>query len=159
IVSLKVLDSQGSGQTSTVMAALQWCIDNQATYNIRVINLSLGHAPFEPYTTDPLCGLVEQAVPNGMAVVASAGNYGKSTNGQIVYGGIVSPGNSPAAITVGAVDTHQTVVRSDDTIASYSSRGPTAIDGLIKPDIVAPGNKVTSLAARYSTLYTTCASL
>src|ERR1041385_2540315 len=51
------------------------------------------------------------------------------------------------------VETHGTTRRSDDNIATYSSKGPTAIDGLIKPDIVAPGNKVVSISQKDSTLY------
>src|SRR2546427_5808945 len=60
-----------------------------------------------------------------------------------VYGGITSPGTEPAVITVGAMNTHKTATRADDTLASYSSRGPT-IDGLIKPDIVAPGSRIVA---------------
>ena len=57
-----------------------------------------------------------------------------------------------AVITVGAINTHDTPARSDDTVASYSSRGPTAIEGLIKPDILAPGNKVVSTTSPSTTL-------
>jgi serine protease AprX len=60
---------------------------------------------------------------------------------------IVSPGNSPYALTVGAVDAHATPQRSDDTLATYSSRGPTAYDLLIKPDIAAPGSHIASAEA------------
>ena len=59
-------------------------------------------------------------------------------------GGIVSPGHSPSVITVGALKTHGTPERSDDTLASYSSRGPTLFDKLLKPDLVAPGSGITS---------------
>ena len=145
IINLKVLDGSGAGLTSSVLQALDWCIRNRSKYNIRVINLSLGHPVYESYKTDPLCQMVESCVRNGIVVVASAGNYGKAADGSTLYGGISSPGNDPAAITVGAVNTHDTPARSDDTIATYSSCGPTAIDGLIKPDIVAPGNKVVSV--------------
>ena len=142
LVSLKVLDGLGSGNTSDVLAALDWCIKNKDRYQIRVINLSLGHQPFESYKTDPLCQMVEACVRNGIVVVVAAGNYGKGADGTTVYGGITSPGNDPAAITVGAINCHGTITRRDDDVASYSSRGPTAIDGLIKPDLVAPGNKI-----------------
>ena len=80
-------------------------------------------------------------------VVVAAGNLGR--NG---YATITSPGNSPYAITVGAMKTEGTPNRNDDLIASYSSRGPSWIDYEVKPDIVAPGNMVVSLLAPGSTL-------
>jgi serine protease AprX len=55
---------------------------------------------------------------------------------------ITSPGNDPYVITVGAMKDMGTVTRADDLMASYSSKGPTAIDNIVKPDIVAPGNHV-----------------
>jgi serine protease AprX len=83
-------------------------------------------------------------------VVAAAGNLGR--NG---YATVLSPGNSPHAITVGAMKTEETYPRNDDLIASYSSKGPTFIDLTVKPDIVAPGNLVVSLLAPGSTLANT----
>src|SRR3989441_4412915 len=85
-------------------------------------------------------------------VVASAGNRGKANDGSPILGGITSPGNSPYAITVGALNTWGTVSRSDDTVTTYSSRGPTPIDYAVKPDLVAPGNKIVSLEASGSYL-------
>jgi serine protease AprX len=152
IVSLRVLDATGSGYTSDVIAAIDWAIQNRARYNLRVINLSLGHPVFESYRTDPLCQAVERAVQAGLVVVASAGNYGRTADGIPIVGGIVSPGNSPAALTVGATNTLGTVQRSDDVMATYSSRGPTAVDGLLKPDLAAPGNRLVSTAALKSYL-------
>src|SRR5204863_4695058 len=90
----------------------------------------------------------------GLAVVAAAGNFGKLADGRAVRGGIVSPGNSPWAITVGALDTHGTPERSDDTVASYSSRGPTRYDLVLKPDLVAPGSHIVSTEAVGSLLST-----
>jgi subtilisin family serine protease len=66
----------------------------------------------------------------------------------------VSPGNSPYAITVGAIDTAGTISRSDDRVAAYSSRGPTVLDLAVKPDVVAPGSRLVSLEARGSLLST-----
>jgi serine protease AprX len=77
---------------------------------------------------------------NGIVVVTAAGNLGR--NG---YATVLSPGNSPRAITVGCMKTFQTYPRGDDLIASYSSKGPTYIDLTVKPDVVAPGNLVVSL--------------
>jgi serine protease AprX len=70
----------------------------------------------------------------------------------MVLGGITSPGNSPFAITVGATNTWGTIARNDDTVATFSSRGPTALDFAVKPDIAAPGVRVVSLQANNSTL-------
>ena len=65
--------------------------------------------------------------------------------GTPILGGITSPGNSPWAITVGALDTAGTVDRGDDRVAPYSSRGPTRFDFAVKPDVVAPGSGIVSL--------------
>jgi serine protease AprX len=101
-----------------VIAAVEWAATNRATYDIRVINLSLGHPVFEPAADDPLVQAVEAAVRAGIVVVASAGNCGyNSETGQSGYAGISSPGNAPSAITVGALDTKGTETR-DDTVAS-----------------------------------------
>src|SRR5207237_1991435 len=90
-----------------------------------------------------------------IVVVASAGNVGKNIQtGLAGYAGILSPGNAPSAITVGAVDTGNTTKRSDDTIPQYSSRGPTWYDAVAKPDLVAPGQNLVSDAAQSSTLFT-----
>ena len=69
-----------------------------------------------------------------------------------VFGAITSPGNSPYALTVGAIDTHGTPQRSDDTLATYSSKGPTRYDLVIKPDVVAPGSHIVSAEAAGSYL-------
>ena len=109
----------------------------------------------QPYRDDPLCEAVERAVQAGIVVVAAAGNFGRLADGTHVLGGTTSPGNSPHALTVGALDTHQTPERSDDTVATFSSRGPTRYDLIIKPDLVAPGAHVVSAEAPGSVLSTT----
>ena len=106
-----------------------------------MINLSLGAPVLQPYRDDPVCEAVERAVAAGIVVVAAAGNFGWTENGTAVCGGITSPGERPGAITVGAIDTHGTAKRSDDTLARYSSRGPTRYDLVLKPDLVAPGSR------------------
>ena len=152
LISLGVLDSNGKGSTSNVIAAIDWVIANKSTYNIRVINMSLGTPPKDSYKTDPLCLAARRAYNAGIVVVASAGNFGKDIYGNKLYGGINSPGIEPSVITVGAVNTYGTDNRYDDTVATFSSRGPTRgyttvngvrkYDNLIKPDIVAPGNRL-----------------
>ena len=147
LVNVRVLGADGSGLTSDVIAGIDWVIANRARYKIRVINLSLGHPVTEPAPTDPLCQAVARATAQGIIVVASAGNDGMTADGRTVLGSIVSPGNSPFALTVGALDTQGTAGRSDDTVASYSSRGPARYDLTVKPDVVAPGNRIVSLEA------------
>lgn len=154
LVDVRVLGSTGTGYTSDVIAGIDWAVANRAKYGIRLINLSLGHVVAEPSATDPLCQAVKRAADAKVIVVASAGNYGRTSTGAPVLGGISSPGNSPFAITVGAIDTVGTVDRSDDKVAAYSSRGPTAFDLAVKPDVVAPGTRITSLESPGSYLAT-----
>jgi serine protease AprX len=152
IVSLRVLGTDGAGDTSDVINAIDWAIAHKAEYQLRVINLSLGHPVFESYRDDPLCRAVERAVDAGLVVVAAAGNLGKTDDGRPVVGGVISPANTPAALTVGALNTLGTPQRSDDVMATYSSRGPTRFDGVLKPELVAPGNKIVAPAAAGSYL-------
>lgn len=154
IVALKVLDSQGAGSTSSVIAALEWVAANHLAYNIRVVNLSLGHPVYEPASTDPLVQAAEALVARGIVVVASAGNLGLDPRDKLPgYGGITSPANGARIIAVGAVDGQGTAARSDDRVADYSSRGPTRFDLIVKPDIVATGHRVVSLSAPGSYLF------
>lgn len=154
IISVKVLDRLGSGTVSQTIAALQWCIDNKTKYNIRVINMSLGHPVGESYTTDPLCQAAEAAWKSGIVVVCAAGNDGRSTEDPdpnvtdnegygTAYGSINSPANSPYVITVGAMKSTDGT-KANDRIATYSGRGPSRVDFVLKPDLVAPGNRVIS---------------
>lgn len=147
-VDVRVLGSEGVGYTSDVIAGIDWVVENRSRHKTRILNLSLGHPVVEPAAIDPLCRAVERAVAAGIVVVASAGNYGRADNGAMVLGGVTSPGNSPHAITVGAIDTKGTASTSDDVVAPYSSRGPTRFDFAVKPDVVAPGTRVVSLEAK-----------
>src|SRR5256886_4498327 len=76
LVSLKVLDANGQGAISNIIAALNWIIANRTTYNIRVVNLSVGAPIRESYWTDPLTLAVKQVTDLGITVVAAAGNLG-----------------------------------------------------------------------------------
>ena len=159
LVSLKVLDDHGGGYISNVIAALDWVVQNKALYNIRVVNLSVGAAVTESYLTDPLTLAAKRVVDAGVVVVTAAGNLGKNPQtGKLQYGSITAPGNAPWVLTVGAYSHEGTLTRRDDEMASYSSRGPTAGDFLAKPDVVATGTGIVSLAVPGSTFYSSKAS-
>src|SRR5207237_2093469 len=126
---------------------------NKDKYSIRIVNMSLGAPAVSSYKNDPVCRASRALVDAGIVVVAAAGNNGKDANGNKIYGQINSPGNEPSVITVGAANTFGTDARGDDGVATFSSRGPTRsystdatgvkhYDNLLKPDVVAPGNKL-----------------
>jgi serine protease AprX len=158
IVSLKVLDANGNGSIGNIISALDWVVANKAAYNIRVINMSVGASIKESYWTDPLTLAAKRVVDAGVVVVAAAGNVGKNAAGAEQYGGITAPGNAPWVLTVGASSSMGTPQRNDDTMASFSSRGPTYIDWGAKPDITAPGTGIVSLADPASQFYATKAA-
>ena len=165
LVNVRVLDGTGQGTVSSVIQGLSWVVAHKTDYGIRVLNLSLGHPIGESCTTDPLCQAVEAAWKSGIVVVCAAGNQGRLQSSQspdggsatdnegwgTAYGSIQSPANDPAVITVGAMKSVDGV-RADDAIATYSSRGPSRLDFVMKPDIVAPGNRIISVNADNSYL-------
>ena len=150
-VDLKVIGPEGWGLTSDLIRAMGWAIENKDKHDIRVANLSLGHAPLESYQQDPLCQAAEAMVEAGIVTVVSAGNLGRTDEHAKIWGSISSPGLDPLVITVYPVNTHGTLTHTDDTATSYGSRGPT-LDGLFKPDLAAPGNRIVSLLATESTV-------
>ncbi len=153
LIDLRALDANGAGTDSSVIAAIQQAIALKDTYNIRVINLSLGRGIPVSYTQDPLCQAVEAAWQHGIVVVVAAGNYGRlSVYGSNGFGTITAPGNDPYVITVGATKNNGSGSATGETKASYSSKGPTTYDHIVKPDIMAPGNAIVSLAAPGATL-------
>ncbi|HOJ79215.1 MAG TPA: S8 family serine peptidase [Bacillota bacterium] len=118
---------------------MEWCIINIKTLNIQVLNLSLGAEPQESYRTDPLCRATTEAWKNGIVVCCAAGNEGPKP------GSITTPGINPHVITVGNIDDQNTISSDDDRLHWSSSKGPT-LDYIVKPDLVAPGTEITSLA-------------
>lgn len=152
IVGIQVLGEAGSDpyRISQILDeftnGVEWMVENKDRYNIRVANMSLGfplqvarQGFFGPKVLfDPIGAAISEAVSSGIVVVAAAGNdgpYGKIEN---------TPGMHEEVITVGALDTNGTPKdKSDDSVAEFSSRGPTP-DGRIKPDILAPGVNILS---------------
>ena len=128
IINLKALNENGYGSDATVIAAITRAIQLKSTYNIKVMNLPLGRPVRGSYKTDPLCMAVEAAWKAGIVVVVAAGNEGRNNSlGTQGYGTIMSPGNDPYVITVGAMITKGSATRSDDVMTSFSSKGPTII--------------------------------
>ena len=158
LMVLKVLDDQGNGRISDVIAAFDYILRRSAGLNIRVVNLSVATRVSESYNVDPLTIAAKQLVDAGIVVVAAAGNLGRTADGLDAYSGITAPGNAPWVLTVGASNHMGTAVRSDDQMAGFSSRGPTAVDHGAKPDLVAPGVGIESLSAENSTFYRTLPS-
>ncbi len=146
-LDVKVIGTDGTGQASKLIRAIDWVIEHKDEYGVKVANLSLGRAPIEVCSDDPLCRAVERLTTAGIVTVVSAGNLGATSEHPRIWGGTTSPGNSAAVITVGAINTRSTADHQDDIATSYSSRGPTYGEGLFKPDLSAPGNRVISLKA------------
>lgn len=145
IVSLKIAGADGTTDVTRVLEALEWIVDFKDAYGIRVVNLSLGFTTTQSYLVDPLDFAVERVWNAGIVVVAAAGN------GNNVPGSITTPGNDPFVITVGGSSDKTTVALSDDKLASFSSVGPT-VDGVQKPEILAPGRSVVSSRSSGSTI-------
>lgn len=129
LYSAKVLGSDGSGTFSSVMAGIEWAVQQGA----HVINLSLG-APDNCDGTDAMSVMCDAAVDAGVVVCVAAGNSGP------IGGSIGSPACARKVITIGATD-------KADAIADFSSRGPT-LDGRIKPDVCFPGVQIVAARAR-----------
>jgi serine protease AprX len=111
---------------------LEWVLANKKKYDIRVVNISAG-GDFElPYLESPLCQLVERAVREGLIVVCAVGNAGMMQGHPVL-----PPASSPATISVGGLDDQNSLDRARRGMYR-SSYGPT-IDGLQKPEIIAPG--------------------
>src|SRR3989344_855276 len=142
LLNARVLNSQGVGTTSGVIAGINWALDpdsNPATDDAAdIINLSLGTTSSDP--EHPLNKAVEAAADAGIIVIAAAGNCGDAASGSCgTFKGVTAPGNSPRAITVGAVD-------ESNVPAAFSSHQTfTSTTGTyIKPDVVAAGTNVNS---------------
>ena len=132
IIALKVLDQRGNGQKRDVLRAMDWILDNQSRYRIRVVNISVGTTEQDPELHRALIDGVERLWDAGLHVVTAAGNMGPKP------GSVTAPGSSRKVITVGSSD--MLVDRQ-----AVSGRGPTR-ECICKPDLVAPGFEILSCA-------------
>ena len=161
LVDVRVLEQDGTGHVSKVVAGIQWVVANKDKYNIRVINLSLGTSVGESYTTDPLCQAVEAAWKAGIVVVCAAGNEGRAQRhpddrrGQrrLGHGVWLHPvaGQRSLRDHRRRHEEHRRQPQHDGSRPTPAGV-PAGLDMVMKPDIVAPGNKIISLYASKSYL-------
>nr|WP_202891779.1 S8 family serine peptidase [Kribbella shirazensis] len=124
----KVLDNNGGGLDSEAIAGMEWAVQQGA----KVVNMSLGGWPSDG--TDPMSQAVDRlSKSSGALFVIAAGNSGAEET-------VGSPGSASEALTVGAID-------RDNTLASFSSRGPRVGDGALKPEVTAPGVEIAAARA------------
>ncbi|MGO9975850.1 MAG: S8 family peptidase [Solirubrobacteraceae bacterium] len=157
LLSLKVLDGKGNGETSSLIAAIDYIQElngNGRRIRVHGVNMSVGYSFFPEWFAcgqSPLCVEVDQLVRSGVVVIVAAGNTGYGHNQPEFRGPsaaglgvtINDPGNADLAITVGS--THRDMPHIYG-VSYFSSKGPTG-DGRDKPDLVAPGEKILSCAA------------
>ncbi len=142
LIDVRVLNEEGEGTSESVIRGIEWCIANKNRYDIRVLNLSLG-TDSNSNGGDAQSQAVNRAVERGLVVVAAVGNDGED-------GYISSPAAADGAISVSALFDRNTVNRGDDTVASYSNRGPRPDDDdldpydELKPDVTSPGTYIWS---------------
>lgn len=148
IVDVDVMDDNGMGRTSDVIAGAEWIYENRKQLNIRVANFSLHSARPSNFTKDPLNRAVEKLWFGGVVVVAAAGNYGTADGPSGVK---FAPGNDPFVITVGALDLKRSLKASTHTVPSWSAYGRT-YDGFLKPDLSAAGRHMVGAIPAGSTL-------
>lgn len=138
ILPIKVLDRRGGGNTRQVKKAIRWMLEHKDEYNIRILNISVGmlkNAREEEQVE--LIKLVEEVWDAGIVVVAAAGNNGPAGNS------VTIPGICRTIITVGSSDDDNRRTQGQGLRRGYSGRGPTD-SCVIKPEILAPGTKITS---------------
>ncbi|UCH88044.1 MAG: S8 family serine peptidase [Thermoplasmata archaeon] len=139
-------------EPENIVPSFEWSVSNKDEFNINIISISMGYYPTGSNGTDVASVAANKAVESGIVVIAAGMNEGPDNNG---FYGI---GAADKVITVGATDDRSTINRNDDTIAFFSNRGPRADDGddnpydELKPDIVAPGVDITTLACSYNLL-------
>jgi serine protease AprX len=131
-VALVKIGRSGHIPDEQIARGLEWVLANKEKYDIRIVNISAGGDHEQSYLASPLCQIVERAVREGLVVVCAVGNAGMAFGHPVL-----PPANSPSAISVGGLDDQNSLDRARRGMYR-SSYGPT-IDGLQKPEIIAPG--------------------
>lgn len=147
LYDLKIGTAIGATSGSSVLAAMDWCIQKKNAYTpkLRIVSMSFGTSE-DSDGKDTISQKANEMVNNGLIAVAATGNNGARQ--------IFSPAAADLVIAVGATDDKGTITRNDDSLASYSNYGPRTSDGdsdnkdEFKPDVVAPGSTIKS--TRYS---------
>ena len=132
VILLKATDIEGQIKTEYMIKGLKWVLEHHEEYNIRILNISLGEGHEESYLDNALNQMAEALVQAGIVVVVAAGNDGLSPDNAIT-----PPASAPSVITVGGFDDNNDLSNQDYGMY-HSSYGPT-IDGLMKPELIAPG--------------------
>lgn len=146
IISIKVLDAMGNGVQSAFIRGLDWIHRNYRSYDIRVVNISIGTANHHnENASKELLFHVNQLWDDGLVVCIAGGNQGPKPQS------ISIPGNSPKIITVGSSDDSIKIIGKYQFSSHYSGRGPTT-SCIMKPDVVAPGTNI--LSCGFSNRYT-----
>lgn len=130
IIVIKALDKNGETDSTKILEAMQWILDNKDNYNITTVCMSFGSAYRK---NDPLVIGAEVLWRNGIVVVSAGGNSGPDSDT------IMSPGTSRRVITVGSLDD---INNGEISVADFSSRGP--VENFYKPDLVVPGTDIIS---------------
>lgn len=142
LLPIKVLDKKGGGNTRQVRDAICWMLDRKEKYDIRILNISVGMLKnAREEEQNELLKLVEEVWDEGIVVVAAAGNNGPVENS------VTIPGICRTIITVGSSDDEDSVIWGQGLKKGYSGRGPTDCC-VTKPEILAPGTRITSCDVR-----------
>jgi len=115
-----------------IETGLRWVLTNKDKYDIRIVNISAGGDFEQPYLRNSLCQLVEETVKAGLTVVCAVGNAGLAPGHPVL-----PPASAPSSIAVGGLDDQNSLDRARRGMYR-SSYGPT-VDGLQKPEVIAPG--------------------
>ena len=148
LIAIKASDDAGNSTVLDVINGIAFAVDHKATFNLRVLNLSLAADTPQSYKTDPLDAAVEYAWQKGIVVVVASGNRGSAADA-VQY----APANDPFVISVGGVDESANSGRG--ARADWSSNGVTQ-DGISKPEVVAPGAHMVSVLAPSSAFMALC---
>src|SRR5437879_4100433 len=131
-VVLVKIGRTGRISEAQIQKGLEWVLDHAAEFKIRVVNISAGGDFQESYLTNSLCQTVERCTRAGLTVVCAVGNAG-----HVPGHPVLPPASAPSSIAVGGLDDQNSLDRARRGMYR-SSYGPT-IDGLQKPEVIAPG--------------------